>query len=271
MRALPFIVVGLLSLSSRSSFAERTDEPLLRPTLVYEIGPAFIAQNDGRYGVGGTFYEAQDVGQKDNLLNASRTSLELARGRHTLIFLYAPFEVNTEVRLDNPLLFRDERFDAGTVVRHRYLFDGYRSSYLFRLLASHGLEWNIGASVQIRNADVAFTSVDGEKRVHEDDIGVVFAAKTRLRYQPTPGSLWAMLDADGLSTFGLVKSVEGALYDVSLMLGHPVGRGVSLTLGARLVGGGADVEERAIYNWGNFVSFTAGARIELDTLLRGDR
>jgi len=41
---------------------------------------------------------------------------------------------------------------------------------------------------------------------------------------------------------------------------------------ARLLGGGADVESKDIYNWANFISFTAGARVSLAALLgRADR
>ena len=122
-------LVLALALVPTAALAET--QPPIRPTLVYEIGPAFIAQNDGRYGAMGSPYEADDVGQRDNLVNASRTSLELAIGRHTVILLYAPFEVTTQVRLETPLQFRDELFTTGTVVNHRYLFDGYRASYLY--------------------------------------------------------------------------------------------------------------------------------------------
>ncbi len=249
----------------------RAPAPWVRPTLVYEIGPGYIAQNDGRYGDQGTSYEAADVGQQDNLVNVARTSLELATGRHTLVLLYAPFAVTTEVRLAEALQFRDTQFAAGTVVRHRYLFDGYRASYLYRLLASRGIEWQGGGSLQIRNADVAFTSVAGDQRAHQDDIGLVFAAKTRLWVRSRPDAVWGSLDADAFSTFGLVDGVSGAIYDVGLTVGQPIGRGVSVTLGGRLVGGGADVEKQDIYNWANFVSLTAGVRIELDTLVRGKR
>ncbi len=266
------LVAGVLAASARPARAERRPPtPWLRPTVVYEIGPAYIAQNDGRYGDQGTPYTAADVGQQDNLVNVARTSVEFAAGRHTVVLLYAPFEVVTEARLAAPLQFRDERFDAGAVVRHRYLFDGYRASYLYRVLASSQLEWQAGGSLQIRNADVAFTSVATGQRAHQDDIGLVGAAKTRLWLRPRPGAVWGCLDADALSTFGLIDGVSGGIYDVSLTVGQPVGRGVALTLGARVVGGGARVEEQAIDNWANFVSFTAGARIELDTLLRGAR
>jgi hypothetical protein len=51
------------------------------------------------------------------------------------------------------------------------------------------------------------------------------------------------------------------------MVGYPVVRGLDLYLGARLLGGGADVPSQEIYNWGNFVSFTAGARVGIKDLL----
>jgi hypothetical protein len=237
-----------------------------RPTLVYETGPSYVAQNDGQYGATGTPFEAADVGQQDNLVRTARTSFELAIGRHTLILLYAPFELRTQVALDRDLQFRDTRFVDGTVVDHRYLFDGYRASYLYRILDG-ALAIDLGGSVQIRSAEVAFTATDGSLRAEQDDIGVVPALKARMRWQPPGASLWAALEADGSSTFGLVGDTTGALYDVQLTLGHPVGRGVDLFLGARLLGGGADVEDKDIDNWGNFLSFTAGARIALDDLL----
>lgn len=242
------------------------EAPWLSPTLVYETGPAYVLQNDGAYGAAGTRYDAGDVAQQDNLARIQRTSLELARGRHTIVLLYAPFELRTQVTLQRDLQFRDERFPAGTVVDHRYLFDGYRASYLYRVLDGERLALELGGSVQIRNAEVAFTATDGARRADEDDIGVVAAAKVRLWWRPTPDRLWAALEADGLSTFGLISGTKGGIYDVQLMLGCPVTRGVELVLGARLLGGGADVASRDIYNWANFLSFTAGARVALADL-----
>lgn len=249
--------------------------PPIRPTLVYEVGPAFIAQNDGRYGETGTRYKAADVGQRDNLVNVSRTSLELGIGRHTVILLYAPFDVTTQVRLAKPIQFRDELFAAGTVVDHRYLFDGYRGSYLYRVVDQETFGLELGGSLQIRNADVAFASVDGMQRAHQDDIGLVFAAKARAWLRPHARGPWGALEADGFSTFGLVDGVSGGIYDVQLAAGQRVGRGIDVVLGARLLGGGADVEDQNIENWANFITFTAGVRIELDTLVgatdRSDR
>ena len=249
------------------ALAQEPPRPWLRPTLVYETGPSAVLQNDGEYGEDGTRYDAADVAQQDNLVRTSRTSVELAIGRHTLILLHAPFELRTQVELARDLRFREQTFLAGTVVDHRYLFEGYRASYLCRVAGGNRLALELGGSVQIRNAEVAFAAADGSQRADEDDIGVVVAAKARLWWRPTRDRLWAALEADGFSTFGLVSNVKGAIYDTQLMLGYDVGRGVDLFLGARLLGGGADVASKDIYNWANFLSFTAGARIALDDLL----
>lgn len=266
-RAMVMVLVSVLA--HGVALAQAPAERWLRPTVVYETGPSYVAQNDGEYGALGTRYAASDVGQRANLVRTSRTSVELAHGRHAVILLYAPFELRTQVTLARDLQFREARFAAGTVVDHRYLFDGYRASYLYRVLAGAPLELELGGSLQIRNADVAFTAGDGSLRANQDDIGFVPAVKARLWWRPSPEATWAALEADGLSTFGLVSGTKGALYDAQLTVGHPIGRGVELFLGARLLGGGADVASKQIYNWANFLSFTAGARVALDELLGG--
>jgi len=235
-------------------------------SLGYETGPAYVAQNDGRYGVDGTPYEAADVGQQKTLAVVQRTYLEARTGRHAFILLYAPFQLDTRVTLAEDLRFRSTRFPAGTVVDHRYVFDGFRGSYLYRLLPDP-LRLEVGASLQVRSADVAFTSVDGALHADQDDIGLVGAAKARLTYAPA-GSTWAALEADALSTFGLVGNVKGAIYDVALSVGTEVRPGVDVYLTTRLLGGGADVPDKAIYNWANFVSATAGIRVTLDRVGR---
>lgn len=258
------VTVLIVTLASGHALAQQP--PSHSFTLVYEAGPSYVAQNDGEYGATGTRYDADDVGQRDNLVVTSRTSLELAAGRHTVILLYAPFELRTRVELDRDVQFRDELFMAGTVVDHRYLFDGYRASYLYRVLDGP-LSLDVGGSLQIRNANVAFATGDGTRQALEDDIGLVGAAKLRVWWRPSSDRAWAALEADGFSTFGLLSNVKGAIYDTQLTVGYPVARGVDLFLGARLLGGGADVQSQQIYNWANFVAFTAGARVALADVL----
>jgi hypothetical protein len=236
-----------------------------RVILGYETGPAYVAQNDGRYGEAGTPYEAGDVGQQDTLIVSRRATVELRSGRHALVALYAPFELKTRVALPEDLQFRDEMFSAGTVVDHRYVFDGFRLSYLYGVLPRGPWQLEAGASLQIRSALVAFTSVDGMQHTEQANIGPVGALKVRATYQAGERS-WGQLEADALSTFGLVGDTSGAIYDVALSAGRTVRRGVDAYVTLRLLGGGAEVPSQAIDNWGNYLSASAGLRVELGSL-----
>jgi hypothetical protein len=234
-------------------------------TLGWEAGPAYVAQNDGRYGVDGTSYDAGDVGQQDTLAITRRATAELRTGRHALIALYAPFQLDTRVALADDLRFRDEMFEAGTVVDHRYVFDGFRLSYLYGVLPDRAWRLEAGASLQIRSALVSFTSVDGDQHAAQTNIGPVGALKVRLTHQPGD-TWWGQLEADALSTFGLIGDTSGAIYDVALSAGRPVRRGIDAHVTLRLLGGGAEVPDQAIDNWGNYLSATAGLRVELGAL-----
>ncbi len=239
--------------------------PLKALVAEYETGPAAIFQNDGSYGASGTAYSARDLGQDATLYRTWRVALEARLGeRHGLILLYAPFDVSTRATLTRELDFRGTVFPAGTVVDSRYLFDGLRASYLFRLIQGERFTWDIGASVQIRNALVGLGAVDGSLYSQESDIGVVAALKTRLRYT-LPSRVWAGLEADALSTFGLVGNTAGGIYDVALTLGVPLNTPGDVTIYARLrlLGGGADVQRRNIYNWGNFGFALVGVQADL--------
>ncbi|WNG16398.1 hypothetical protein [Cystobacter fuscus] len=260
---ISLLVLTLLSMPALAA------SPLTGLVAEYETGPAAIFQNDGRYGPTGTSYSAEDLQQNATLYRTWRAAVEARLGaRHGLILLYAPFDVTTRATLSRDIDFRGTVFPAGTVVDSRYLFDGFRGSYLFRLIDGERFKWDIGASVQIRNALVGLGAVDGSRYSQESDIGVVGALKTRLRYE-LPSRVWAALEADALSTFGLVGNTTGGIYDVALSLGVPLNtRGdVSAYARLRLLGGGADVTRRNIYNWGNFGFAVLGVQADLVSLV----
>lgn len=261
----PIIIVSVFLFAGLPHGAARADEAkparaLDHAVVDYESGVVSILKNTGRYGSTGTRFTAKDTGQRDNLVVGQRLSLEATAGRHTAILVYAPLDVTTRVTLESDLQFRDALFPAGTVVDHRYLFDGYRASYLYRVLNGR-LKLELGGSMQIRNANVAFTAVDGSRYADESDIGLVPILKARVRYQAAKG-VFAMLDADAASTFGLIGDTEGGIYDVALTLGAPVTKSLSLFVRVRGVGGGATVPDRDLKNWAHFLSFTGGVRID---------
>lgn len=264
MTALTLPLLAVLAAST----AEPTPRWVRDLVLEYETGPGYVFQNEHQYGATGTRFDEQDTGEDRNLFLARRIAAEAGFGeRHAVILLYAPLDLTTRATLTRNIDFRGTVFREGEVVDNRYLFDGYRGSYLFALLRSDRFKWEIGASIQIRNAAVEMSTVDTSPARYavEHDIGTVFALKTRLWFAPRP-QLWAALEADGISSFGVFEDFSGALYDVSLSAGTPVRRGIDVFLRLRWLGGGARVESRHLDNWANLFFATAGFRADFVNL-----
>jgi hypothetical protein len=233
--------------------------------LDFEVGAAYLFQNDGRYGANGTRYTAADVGQQRNLAVALRLAIEVRIARHTIIATWAPLDLTTRATLPRDLTFQTTTFASQTVVDHRYLFDGYRLSYLFALLQVPRFTLSVGLSAQVRNASVEFRTVETTPAVFavERDIGLVGAFRLRARFDV--GVLYAQADVDFFNTFGL--GLPAGIHDIALTMGVPVVAGLDLLFRLRLVGGGADVPSRNIYNWGNFGFAVIGLRVDVPELL----
>lgn len=254
---LRYFALGMILMLVTSSAAA---SPLEAAILDYEVGPLHVFRNDQRYGEVGTPYDADDVGLRRNLFLAQRLSAEAwITRRHAVILLYAPVDITTRVTLESPIVFRGARFETGAVVDHRYLFDGYRASYLFQLLQTERLELGIGATLQVRNAAVQLSTVDGTLFATENDIGIVPALKLRARYT-LPSGIYGMLEADGLSTFGIGET-SGGILDAALTLGVPLSQEVDGLLRLRWLGGGADVPSQEIYNFAWLGSASIGFRV----------
>ena len=233
--------------------------PLDGVTLDLESGPAAILQNDQRYGAAGTAYTAGTVALDRNLFEARRVSVETRLwSRHTVILLYAPLDVTTRVTLGAPLAFRDTTFPAGAVIDHRYLFDGWRATYLYRAFTAGPLTLEGGATLGVRNAQVAMSQANGERHAAEYDIGPVPALRLRARVD-AGGGAYGLLDVDGGTTPGFT-SVRGGILDAALTYARPLLPGIDGTLRLRYLSGGADVPSRDLVNWAQIAGASLGLR-----------
>lgn len=233
--------------------------PLDSLTLDIESGPLAILQNDQRYGAQGSAYTAGTVALDRNLFEARRVSVESRLwGRHTLILLYAPLDITTRVMLGAPLTFRDTTFPAGAVIDHRYLFDGWRATYLYRAFTAGPLILEGGATLGVRNAQVAMSQANGERHAAEYDIGPVPALRLRARLD-AGGGAYGLLDVDGGTTPGFT-SVRGGILDAALTFALPLLPGLDGTMRVRYLSGGAEVPSRAVVNWAQFAGASLGLR-----------
>ena len=212
---------------------------------VAELG--FLAPLSHIYqgGVDGSEIDYIKEGGQDNLFLVSRLSLNVRWAeRNTVTFLYQPLNLETQQVARRDLVVDGVMFVDGTPLELRYGFDFYRLSYTRDVLEDPNKELSFGASLQIRNATISFTSTDGELRTTNRDIGPVPILKTRGRFDSSRGTWWGF-EVDGFYApikylNGDNSDVLGAIADASLRGGITLNKGVEPFLNLRYIGGGSE-------------------------------
>ncbi|MFO0572420.1 MAG: hypothetical protein U1A78_00335 [Polyangia bacterium] len=227
-----------------STFALKTPTRSVAFRLNAELGTIGVLKHTIQFSQDGTQLDYVREGGQDNLSFFARISaeLELFR-RHSFIFLYQPLDLRTEQVLSRDVSIDKLTFPAGTPVDFRYGFDFYRFSYQFDFLKSARHELALGLGIQIRNANISFTSADGTLRRINHNIGPVPLLRLRARYTFDSG-VFLGTEIDGLYARGKVitgslYSFEGALLDASVRVGLVVSSFLDVYLNLRYLGGGA--------------------------------
>ncbi|MFZ5480947.1 MAG: hypothetical protein ACOZNI_29570 [Myxococcota bacterium] len=196
-----------------------------------------------QFGERGTTFDYVDDGGQEVLFPFARLQAGLDVGRESFLFLYQPLDLRTEVALASPLTVDTVTFAAGEAVDLRYGFSFWRATWLHELLPAPERELGVGLGLQLRDADIVFTSADGGTRFAERDVGPVPLLAARLRL---PVAERGFLGAEAGGIWAPVKylngsdvDVEGALLDASLRGGLALAGGADVYVNARYLGGGA--------------------------------
>lgn len=271
------IVAFLLSIYlSASAQAIESDPNDSSSTLgfraVAEIGFLGVLDHKVQFSNSGTYFDYRKEGGQDVLFPINRLSIELDfNERNTIVFLYQPLRLESQVLLQNDLIVDDLTFPASTSVKLLYNFPFYRISYLRELLpASEKYRFAIGGTLQIRNATISFESADGTRFRTNRDVGLVPALKIRGSAQLNR-TFYLELEADGIYApvsylNGSDNEVVGAILDASLRTGMRITTPVSAFLNLRYLGGGAvgtSEEEEGpgdgyVKNWLHFSTVSLG-------------
>ena len=236
-----------------------------------EIGFLAPVAHSIQFGRQGTNFDYIGQGGQDNLFPFTRISAEGEFAKHHhIVLLYQPLQVATQVKLRDELILDDVSFAAGTPMNLLYGFDFWRLSYLYDFDPSRNGELSIGASLQIRNATIGFSSHDGNHARYTRDIGPVPIIKVRGRTDLNQ-NFWVGAEADGFYApikylNGGTTDVVGAIADVSVRSGMYLSSGAEAFVGLRYLGGGATGTSQSdpnpgdnyVDNWLNFVSLTLG-------------
>ena len=224
-------------------------------------------------GTDGTYFDYVADGGQDLLFPVVRLSADADIGRSTVVLLYQPIQINTAVTFYDDVVEDGVTFPAGTAMDLQDGFSFWRGSYLYDLLPDPSRELAIGAGMQIRDADIRFTSADGELRVTNRDVGPVPLLKLRAR-TPLGKHLWGGVEVDGVYApvkylNGADTDVVGALLDASVRGGVALPHGTDLFLNVRYLTGGAEGTDKSpdglgdgfTKNWLQFLTVSVGATI----------
>ncbi|MDY0002016.1 MAG: hypothetical protein RBU30_12020 [Polyangia bacterium] len=236
-----------------------------------EMGFLGVPFHRYQQGLDGTWFDFRKEGGQENLFLFLRTSAGIRiLDRHVILFLYQPLSLSTRAVLKRDVTQEGVTFPEGTAVNLRYGFDFYRASYLYDIFKDPRFELGVGASMQIRNADISFTSADGSLRALSQNLGPVPALKIRARYT-FPSGWWIGMEADGIyanikGLNGSTREVTGAILDASIRAGIHFRGKLDVFVNLRYLGGGAkgggpDENSQGdgyTRNWLHFVTLSLG-------------
>lgn len=239
-----------------------------------ELGFVRPVQNDIQFGTDGYYFDYITEGGQDNLFPNARLTVDFRfKSREVFTFLYQPLNLVTAQEADRDFQFNELVFTEGTPLDFRYGFDYYRASYTHDVLAAEDSELGIGVSMQLRNATLDITSVDGAQRESERDIGLVPLMKIRGRFE-LKNETWVGFELDGAYApikyiNGDSSDVIGALIDTSVRSGVRLKNGLDPFLSLRYVAGGAEGttnkpdpgEDGFIRNWVQFAVLSVGCHV----------
>ena len=242
-----------------------------RVELNAEVGYLAPLQHTIKFGQDGSDINYITEGGQDNLFLVSRWSADLRlKNRSNFTFLYQPFDLETQQVANRDLLIDGVTFVEGTPMDFRYGFDFYRFSYGYDLFEDDRRDLEIGISLQIRNATIAFASGDGTQRTITRDIGPVPILRTRGRFEGEQRTWWGF-EVDGFYApikylNGDSSDVVGAILDASVRAGLKANNGVEPFLNLRYLGGGGEGtsndpdpgKDGYVENWLHVMTVTLG-------------
>ena len=167
--------------------------------------------------------------------------------KHALSLLYAPLSLDAAGILDAPVNFEGVYFDSGSSVNALYRFNSYRLTYKYRLISKPKLNFWIGFTAKIRDAEVKLETDTQESS--KTNVGFVPLLHVSLQWN-WGKSLGFLFEADALA------AKQGRAEDVAAAIFYRLGKNVKLKFGYRFVEGGANVDE--VYNFAMINYFYGG-------------
>lgn len=239
MAKIPAPILGLtMALVPVAAFAKAPET-----VGTVELGYSAVVSHKIQNSKEGTKFDYVKNGGQDILFPFARADVTVrTTDKDRFVFLYQPLELNTRTVLRSDLRVDDVTFLTGTPIDYKYSFPFYRFSWLRDTWSNETSKIALGASMQLRNARIEFTSVDGKQHRSNRNVGPVPIFKFQSRTDMGEGIWWGT-DIDTIYVpvkylNGGTSDVEGSFHDVALKLGFPVVSWLDAAFVSRYIGGG---------------------------------
>ena len=214
-----------------------------------ESGAVFTGYNNVRIpgDVGTLFSLKDDLTPSPNAFIRIRAGYKLGN-RHTISLLYAPLIVKSEGISNREIFFKDVTFPSSTELNSKYKFNSYRITYRYDIVKREKIEFGLGFTAKIRDAEIALNSTD--LAASKTNIGFVPIINFRVNWKTTD-KVGILFEGDALA------APQGRAEDVLLAGTYRVSDNLLVHLGYRILEGGADNDE--VYNFSLFHYASVGA------------
>lgn len=194
-----------------------------------------------RFAIPNTIEDRVSLPTEDTLTSYRITGyFDLASGNQIYVLL-APLENEYNFRSKRNFEFADNNYTAGTDTTVKYKFNSWRIGYLWKWKSTSVDYWT-GFVAKVRDANIEVAQ--GSRSSAFDNVGLVPLASFGFDFRLlTNISVYSHTDALGAS--------QGSAYDSQLELRLKLSS-ISLSVGKRILGGGADNDE--VYNFAQFDS-----------------
>jgi len=211
-------------------------------TVDFETGAVFTGYNDVRIpGDEGTLFSLKDdLDAKPTAFIRLRAGYTI-KSRHTISVLYAPLTVNSTGTINKPIDFGGVTFPSNTSLDAKYKFNSYRITYRYDIVKRPKIEFGIGFTAKIRDAEIALNSETSA--ASKKNVGFVPILNFRLNWK-TNDKIGVLFEGDALA------APQGRAEDFQLAGTYRISDQISVRLGYRILEGGADNDE--VYNFALF-------------------
>lgn len=204
-----------------------------------ETGGVFSGYNDVRIpgDTGTKFSLSEDLDANPAFFYRAKISYYF-NDKHSLTLLAAPLTVESSGEINRDVFFEGVKFPANMPLEATYRFDSYRLTYRYDFYKKENLEFGLGFTAKIRDAEIALES--NELSSSKTNVGFVPIINFRL--------LWNFANKWGLLFEGdALAAPQGRAEDVQLALRYLISDQIALRAGYRILEGGADNDE--VYNF----------------------